>query len=181
MSLPNGYIITPLRDRLEKYIERIPMAGCWLWVGAIKKSSTRIADKHDYGTVSPGGAFPDEHRCIPAHRASWLVHRSPIPEGMHVLHRCDVKLCVNPDHLFLGTHQENMADAARKGRMNHPGKAHHGEENPGAKLNETAVKAMRQLRAAGWQYYDLSVAFGVSYKQAYFICSGRNWKNVPIH
>jgi hypothetical protein len=51
-----------------------------------------------------------------AHRASWEAYRGPIPKGMWVLHKCDTMPCVNPDHLFLGTHQDNMTDKTRKGR-----------------------------------------------------------------
>ena len=53
-------------------------------------------------------------------RASWQAHFGPIKNGLHVLHICDIPLCVNPDHLFLGTHQDNMDDKERKGRGNQP-------------------------------------------------------------
>ncbi len=82
-------------------------SGCWLWTGATFASG--------YGQTRRN------YRERRAHRASWEVHRGPIPEGMCVLHKCDVKLCVNPDHLFLGTHAENMADMSRKGRVSRLG------------------------------------------------------------
>ena len=84
--------------------------GCWLWVGA---------NNERYGLFSCFG------RVMKAHRASWHLFVGPIPPGLHVLHKCDNPLCVRPDHLFLGTHVDNMADMARKGRarpQGHPSK-----------------------------------------------------------
>lgn len=82
----------------QKYIPE-PNSGCWLWIGAVRsygKTSLRP-------TIEDGGTRN-------AARVSWKLHRGAIPEGLHVLHKCDVTLCVNPDHLFLGTHLDNMAD-----------------------------------------------------------------------
>ena len=74
--------------------------GCWLWQRALKGCG--------YGHKYYDGKYQS------AHRIAWQLHKGPIPEGMSVLHRCDVMRCVNPEHLFLGTHDDNMADQKQK-------------------------------------------------------------------
>lgn len=86
-----------------------PNTGCFLWNGGLC---------HGYGT-----ACINKKQQL-AHRWSWELHRGPIPEGMDVLHKCDTPLCVNPDHLKLGTQKDNAQDMSRKGRSWQQKKTH---------------------------------------------------------
>lgn len=86
---------------LSRFIPE-PNSGCWLWDGHV--------DRMGYAVLSIRSRF------INGHRVMWEWRNGPIPKGMHVCHKCDVPSCINPDHLFLGTHADNMADKMRKGR-----------------------------------------------------------------
>lgn len=91
-----------LRERFESFVMPEPNSGCYLWMG----NSLRWG----YGRFHHGGKRPL------AHRFAWELNRGPIPAGIHVLHRCDNPSCVNVDHLYLGTHRDNMADIAKRCR-----------------------------------------------------------------
>lgn len=97
-----AYAPSPPISRFETKYVRIPESGCWLWTGT--------AGRYGKFGMTPG------QNPIDAHRASWLLYRGEIPAGFRVCHHCDVTLCVNPDHLFIGTAKENTRDMMRKGR-----------------------------------------------------------------
>lgn len=135
--------------------------GCWVWTGLLNNKG--------YGTFAVG------HQRFMAHRYSWTSHNGPIPAGKQVLHRCDNRCCVNPDHLFLGTHKDNMADMAAKGRAARSP----GPSNPShAKLTEDDVRTMLGLRAAGEKVLTLAAKFSVSKGMVQHICHGRKWAHV---
>lgn len=96
------YRLLPAEVRFEQNHVRVPIAGCWLWTGT--------ENGHGYGQMSVN------NKGRMAHRYSYELHVGAIPPGMVVCHSCDVPLCVNPAHLFLGTQKDNIRDMVRKGR-----------------------------------------------------------------
>lgn len=128
-----------VRDRFYQKFIPVTESGCWIWEGS---SSGR------YGYISHEG-----HNRL-AHRISWELHRGPLPAGMEVCHFCDVEPCVNPAHLFLGTHKENCHDRDRKGRNVNRFGSRHGM----ARLTEAAV---REIRASAETSAALAARFGV--------------------
>src|SRR4249919_2207104 len=126
--------------------------SCWLW--------TRSKRHDGYGQRSFRGK-PDG-----AHRVAWMMTYGEIPDGQCVLHRCDVRTCVNPDHLFLGTNDENMADMVRKGRQPF------GTKNPMAKLNPSAVLTIRQRLSVGDPVAVVAHDYHVHISAIYAVRSG---------
>lgn len=136
--------------------------GCWLWTGS-------AAGDTGYGLWSYFG------KAVRPHRLSWIFEHGPIPAGMYVCHRCDVRLCVRPSHLFLGTHAENMRDASRKGRF--AGRPiHRGEASASSRITEADVVAARRGKLGTPK--EIAERLGVSVWAVYELLSARTWAHV---
>ncbi len=116
-----------------------------------------------------------------AHRFSWALHFGPIPAGAHVLHHCDTRLCVRPEHLFLGTHSDNMRDMVSKGRAIHqtnPERLVRGERLWKAKLTDERVRQIRQRHQNGERVSALAVEYGVHWSTLYKMLNREIWQHV---
>ncbi len=143
----NGPIHTRLKTR------------CWIWVGG---------KSNGYGKIKLSG------RMVGVHRLSWKIHNRPISNsGLFVLHECDVRHCVNPDHLFLGTHQDNMDDKVNKGRQSRL----RGEKNPEAKLSDSEVQEIRTLYEDGFLQREIAKFYEVSQQAVSLIVTRMFWKH----
>jgi len=146
------------KERIESKVEKIPEAGCWIWMGATQ--------------VRGYGELISHNRKHLAHRASYEVFVGPIPEGMNVCHSCDNVYCVNPAHLFLGTQKQNLEDMAKKKRSTI------GERNPRSKLTNDEVERIRFGVSLGVSDPMLATLFNVSRQTIQSIRTKRRWKNV---
>ena len=119
-----------------------------------------------YGGLRVGTINNGDRRTESAHRFSWNIHFGEIPKGLFVCHSCDVPLCVNPEHLFLGTAQDNHRDSMKKGRSNPKFK------NPNAKVTFADVI---NIRRSSKSVRELSEIYGLSYSQIFRIRRGESW------
>lgn len=139
---------------------------CWTWTGSQRGKG--------YGQIKLAG-----RKSTTAHRASWLVHHGNIPDGMCVLHKCDNRLCVRPDHLFLGTKADNNADMVRKGRNSYGVLARYGEAVPNSKLTIGDIPQIRALHKRGFSYPNIAKRFGVGATTIRSVITGNTWASVP--
>jgi hypothetical protein len=147
-------------------------SGCWEW--------QRMTNPQGYGMFSVRG----ELRWHPmlAHRFSWQALVGPIPEGLFVCHHCDNPICVRPDHLFVGTHTDNMADMYRKGRgcigdahhtRQHPENLHRNLNHHMTKISDDDVRLLRELHTQGVRPSVLAARFGISCPRVSDLLHGR--------
>lgn len=144
------------KERFEEKVDRNSPNGCWHWISAFTLNG--------YGIIWRNGknAF--------AHRVAYELHRGPILKDMYVCHSCDNKKCVNPDHLFLGTAQDNAIDREQKGR----GALQFGENNPRSKLSFQDVSEIRAL-AGNLLQKDIAIIYGVSREAIGKVLRGERW------
>jgi len=142
------------RDPIERFHEsyRVDPSGCWLWQRAIEHKGY--------------GLFKWDGRNIMAHRFAYLAFVGGIPAGFLVMHRCDVRACVNPEHLMIGTEQDNATDMCQKVRQAR------GRKNHTNKLTEAEVL---EIRKAGGGTTAIGRRFGVSAKHIQLIKERKRW------
>lgn len=185
-----------IRQKLLASIEEDKESGCWVW--------KKFRNRDGYGMMRIGGKKGFVER---VHRLSAFVFMEfDLESGLCVLHSCDNPACINPDHLFIGTQQDNVRDMVEKGRnkalsgKDHPWYGRHhsenakrkisaalygrqgsnvGSRNGMAKLTEEDVKKIRRLHASGRYYHrELAEMFGVSRATIGAVLSGRLWNHV---
>lgn len=155
----------PIADRFWEKVN-IDDNGCWEWTGYRSPSG--------YGRIGSAGKYG---RGLIASRVSYELHYGPIPPGLHVLHSCDNPPCVRPDHLFLGTDADNVADMFSKERQ--PRRDNQGAKNPRAKLSETEVRELRTRYAnGGISMAALAREYGISTGYVHNIISRRTWRHI---
>lgn len=153
----------PLAERLWARVDK--SGECWLWTGPRMPSG--------YGEIGLGGRGGGVTR---THRLAYELTFGPIPEGLHVCHHCDVRHCVRPDHLFLGTRQDNMDDMVRKHRSKSP--ALKGVANGRSKLTEADVLAIRARKDSGDTAQQIAADYGITMVTVYTITNRQGWKHI---
>ena len=142
-----------IKERFFKHVNKTDT--CWLWTGQIS----------DYGY----GVFSNKIFGRATHRISWKLHNGDIKDDLCVLHKCDVRNCVNPDHLFLGTHRDNVYDAISKNRYNRT----RGEDVFGSKLKRNQVI---EIRHSNEKNSVLAKRYGIAPSNIHRIKKGKAWK-----
>lgn len=158
-KLLNGmdYLVADLKKDFMSKVSKQP-DGCWIWKG--------VVPWHGYGVHCFNGISAR------AHRMSWLLFNGIIPEGLLVCHRCDVTTCVNPDHLFVGTHVDNLRDRDKKRRLAF------GTRHGLSKLTEAQVKSLRNKNLTREEVKQLAIEYKITLSAAESARSRKTWKHV---
>lgn len=152
-----GHNLNAHRPVLERFWLHVRKSDqCWEWTASL---------------VDGYGLIRDGRSKVYVHRYSYQLHCGAIPDGVHVLHTCDNRRCVRPDHLFLGTQTDNMRDMVSKGRNANVC----GEANPNAKLTDADVADIRLMRAAKCSRAEVAAKHGISEGMVTLITSGKAW------
>lgn len=145
-----------VRENFFRHVDKTDT--CWLWTGCLFSNG--------YGRVRIG-----RNRTVVAHRLSWELTHGPIPNGLCACHRCDVRACVNPSHIFLGTDADNVRDCINKNRRAY----FRGSTHPMAKLMETDVIDIRAARKDGTALSALAKKYNVTPQAISLAANGKSW------
>jgi len=148
-----------LQERLERCIDQTNLSGCWTWTGSMAGSG--------YGAINYN------NKKLAAHRVAYQIYKGD-PGDLFVLHKCDNPICVNPEHLFLGTNLDNAKDRQAKGRCY----AAKGIKNSNAKLSVDDILKIRELATLGVSYSEIGRRFGISHNQASLIHKRKAWSHI---
>lgn len=154
-------------SQMENFWSRVDKTrDCWLWGGAKRGNG--------YGCCKFKG------KLVSTHRLAFELTYGPIPTGKLVCHRCDIRACVNPSHLFLGSHKDNALDALGKGRLYSLSNELPviGEKVGTHKLTAQQVIKIRSLYESGLGYKKLAKQFGVDHKNIQFIIKRKTWRHI---
>ena len=141
-------------DRLKRSISKNPETGCWDWIGP-----TKDRPPNNYGRFFISKA---RKGYVAAHRLVFSLKYGAIPDGLFACHKCDNPLCVNPDHIFLGTHLDNLKDMREKGRstIGKPRPYNRGHRNGNCPLTESQVRSIRAMSHYGIKNCSISRIIG---------------------
>lgn len=162
---------------LEQFLSLVNISqdpdACWIWIGA--------KNKGEYGKL--GRKIDGKRKFFCASKVSYLLFRGQIPQGIFVCHNCpgrDNPSCVNPKHLWLGSHSDNMKDAYKKGTIvNRLPPVPRGSENYAAKLNEDQVIEIRKMYQSGrFTQYQLADQYGVCQRTICLITRREKWTHI---
>lgn len=169
-----GQRVIPSKERIQSKVVINPETDCWEWQGA-KKGSNKL---QQYGHLTVGSRTDGTRRSVSAHRYSYETYNGAIRDGLFVLHKCDNPCCVNPKHLFLGSHQDNVDDREAKGR-NKPKQFGKHEKHPNAKLTWDNVNYIRANNLKRGDITRMSKIFNVGHKTISDICLFKTWMPNP--
>ncbi len=166
MKKIRGQTVHTSIERIERMISVDKKTECWNWTGTTRNG---------YGRLITGSRSDGSRRSVSAHRFSYECFNGKILEGLEICHKCDNRRCVNPKHLFAGSHQDNIDDRVKKGRCNHV----RGEKVGGAKLTAVDVLSARRLRIKGHTYQSIADRFSVDKSTVMAAIKGENWSHLP--